>query len=79
MFANGPRFRFHERGHVQGEDLYAAYGRTDAGRYVTVFFLHKSDGEALIVTARDMDPKERERYGRKWQAHRPPPRIIRQY
>lgn len=48
-----------------GEHLYAAYGQTAAGRYLTVFFIHKPGNEALIISARDMDDQERKRYGRK--------------
>ncbi len=44
--------------------MYAGYGRTDAGRYLTVFFIHKPGGLALIISARDMDEKERRRYGK---------------
>lgn len=44
--------------------MYAAYGQTDAGRYLTVFFIHKPGGRALIISARDMDGKERRQYGR---------------
>lgn len=64
-FAGRPRFKFVERGRFEGENLYAAYGRTDSGRYLTVFFIHKKTGEALILSARDMDRKERKRYGKK--------------
>ena len=60
-----PKVRFIERGHRQGENLYAAYGQTEAGRYLTVFFILKSDKRALIITAREMDRKERRRYGRR--------------
>jgi hypothetical protein len=49
----------------KGEHLYAAYGQTETGRYLTVFFIHKGGNEALIISARDMDNKERKRYGRK--------------
>ena len=62
VFRRGPLFRRVERGRVPGEDLYAALGRTDAGRYVIVFFVLKKSGDALMVTARDMDRKERRRY-----------------
>lgn len=58
-------FRFVERGHRAGEDVYAALGQTDGGRYLIVFFVHKGDGRALIVSARDMTPAERRRYGRR--------------
>jgi uncharacterized protein len=64
VFESKPKFRFVERGHRQGENLYSAMGRTDAGRYVVVFFVHKSDGRALPVSARDMTAAERKRYER---------------
>jgi uncharacterized DUF497 family protein len=47
------------------EHLYAAYGQTAEGRYLVIFFIHKVTQEALIISARDMDRKERKRYGRK--------------
>lgn len=59
-----PYVRFMEQGHRPGEDLYAAFGQTDGGRYLVVFFLHKGDDSALIVTARDMTNKEKRYYGR---------------
>ena len=65
VFENGPRFRLHEKGNVRGEDLYVAYGRTGAGRYLTVFFIHKQSSEALVITARDMERRERRRYASK--------------
>jgi hypothetical protein len=64
-FQNDPRVERLERGHRPGEDLYIALGQTDDGRYLSIFFIHKKDGQALIVTARDMTQKERRRYGRK--------------
>ncbi len=65
VFFNRPKYRFVESGHRSGEDVYAASGQTDAGRYLTVFFIHKSADLALILSARDMDQKERKRYERK--------------
>jgi len=65
LFHNNPHFQRLERGHRPQEDLYTATGRTDAGRYLIVFFIYKKDGQALIVTARDMTSQERKRYGRK--------------
>ena len=65
VFANRPRFRFVEKGHRSGENVYAALGRTDAGRYLIIFFVRKKDGRALIVSARDMTSAERRRYGKK--------------
>jgi len=60
-----PHVRFVEQGHQQDEDLYAAYGRTEAGRYVIVFYVLKRGGRALVISARDMDDKERRTYGRR--------------
>ena len=65
MFDEGPKFRFVESGNRPGEDVYAALGRTEAGRYLIAFFILKADGRALPVSARDMTPAERKRYGRK--------------
>jgi len=65
IFFNHPRFWFVESGNREGEDVYAATGQTDAGRYLIAFFIHKTDKSALILSARDMDRKERKRHGRK--------------
>ena len=63
---NRPRIRFAEKGRVQGDDVYAAFGRTFEGRYLSVFFIYKPDSKtAVIISARDMSKKERKRYGRK--------------
>ncbi len=50
---------------MEGEDVYAAYGRTHAGRYMTAVFIRKFGNRALIISARDMDSKERKQYGKK--------------
>jgi uncharacterized DUF497 family protein len=65
VFLNKPRFRFVELGNQKGEDVYSASGQTEAGRYLIIFFIHKSSNTALILSARDMDKKERRRYERK--------------
>ncbi len=64
VFFNRPQYRFVESGHRAGEDVYAASGQTDAGRYLIVFFINKPDHLALILSARDMDRRERRRYER---------------
>ena len=64
VFLAPPQFRRLEKGKVDGEDVYGAYGQTEAGRYLTVVFIRKLGGRALIITARDMDSKERKQYGR---------------
>lgn len=60
-----PHVRFMERGYQPGEDLYAAFGQTDAGRYLAVYFILKETQSALIVTAREMTRQEIKSYGRK--------------
>jgi uncharacterized DUF497 family protein len=65
VFLNRPRFELQERGDVLGEDLYRATGRTDAGRYLVVFFISKRMGRALVISARDATKQERKRYGKK--------------
>lgn len=65
VFFSRSRFRFVELGDRPGEDVYAVGGQTEAGRYLVVFFIHKPSRTALILSARDMDDKERKRYERK--------------
>ena len=65
IFFNQPRYWFVERGNRPGEDVYATTGQTDAGRYLIVFFIHKERNMALILSARNMDRKERKRHERK--------------
>ena len=62
VFATRPHYRRIARGHVQGEDVYGAFGQTAAGRYLSVFFIKKPDRTALIISARDMDDRERNQY-----------------
>ncbi len=56
--------RFIERGHVKGENVYAAFGQTAAGRYLVVLFIAKEGARALPISARDMTAKERRLYAR---------------
>lgn len=65
VFFNKPQFRFVEKGNRKDENVYSALGQTDSGRYVIVIFIHKYNNLALILSARDMDKKERKRYGKK--------------
>jgi len=64
VFINNPKYRLLERGKIEGEDVYSAYGHTNAGRYVTVIFIRKFGNRALVISARDMDRKERKQYGK---------------
>lgn len=66
VLLNQPRIRFAERGHTAGEDVYAAFGQTFGGRYLSVFFIYKpANATAVIISARAMSDKERKAYGRK--------------
>ena len=65
VFSNQPRVKRMNKGHYRGEDVYRALGQTDAGRYLTVFFIHKLTHEALVLSARGMDDQERRSYARK--------------
>lgn len=64
-FEGQPQFRFVEKGHRKGEDVYMTLGRTETGRYLTVLFILKETGEALVLSARDMAANERKYYDRK--------------
>jgi uncharacterized DUF497 family protein len=65
VFANRPKFRFVEKGHYPGENVYAALGQTNAGRHLIVFFVCKQNRSALILSARNMTPTERKKYEQK--------------
>ena len=65
LLRSSSHFRFVEKGHRQGENVYSAMGQTSAGRYLIVFFVRKKTQQALIVSARDMTDSERKRYEKK--------------
>jgi uncharacterized DUF497 family protein len=39
-----------------------ALGQTDAGRYLSVFFVYKKTHDAIPISVRDMDDDERDDY-----------------
>lgn len=65
VFAERPKFRFVEKGDRRDEDVYMALGPSESGRHLAVLFIRKLNGEALILSARDMAAKERRMYERK--------------
>jgi len=65
VLSGRPKIKRMLKGRFRGEDVYGALGQPQAGRYVTVFFIHKLTGEALVLSARDMDKKERKNYAKK--------------
>jgi len=65
FFANRPLFRFVEKRYRPNENVYAALGQTNVGRYLIIFFVYKKDKHALILSARDMTRAERRKYEQK--------------
>jgi uncharacterized protein len=62
ILINNPRIRFAEKGNVQNNDIYPAFGKTFGGRYLSVFFIYKPENKtSIIISARDMSKKEREK------------------
>lgn len=59
-----PLVRRMSKGHVRGEDVYAAMAQISSGRYLIVFFIDKKRGMALPISARDMGSSERKYYAR---------------
>ena len=43
VFANKPKVKKMHRGHFCGEDVYRAFGQTEAGRYLTSVFHPQTD------------------------------------
>ena len=60
VLENSPSFQHKEAGYRDGEDVYAAFGQTNTGRLLSVFFVYTQDKRAIIVSARDMTQKERD-------------------
>lgn len=65
VFNNHPRIEFAAKGNIRGEDLYTAKGQTESGRYLIIFFIKKPDSQVLVISAREMDSKERKSYAKK--------------
>jgi uncharacterized DUF497 family protein len=64
VLQNQPKFQRKEAGYKAGEDIYVAFGQTDTGRFLSVFFVYTQDQRAIIVSARDMTQQERRKYGK---------------
>ncbi|HJU61078.1 MAG TPA: BrnT family toxin, partial [Candidatus Binatia bacterium] len=65
ILRNSLHFRFVEKGHRRGENVYSALGQTSAGRYLIVFFVRKKRVKLYRYPARDMTSGERRRYEKK--------------
>ncbi len=61
-----PTVKKMRKGYFRGEHVYRALGKTETGgRYLTIFFIHKGIDKVLILSARDMDKKERKIHAKK--------------
>jgi uncharacterized DUF497 family protein len=65
VFCGEPLYRFVEKGHAADENVYAALGLTDAGRFLIIFFIYKANRKALVISSRNMTDAERKRYEKK--------------
>lgn len=65
IFDSEPRSRFVENGTREDENVSVATGQTDGEHYFIVPFVLKMVGEALILSTRDMELKERKGHERK--------------
>lgn len=64
LFQAHPLIEFVENGRLRSQNVYIALGQSEDGRYLAVFFINKGRGRALVISARDMDKKERKHYGK---------------
>jgi len=65
VFLDRPKFYFVEKGHRNKENVYAALGKTIAGRFLIIFFVYKKNKSAFILSARNMTGAERRKYEEK--------------
>ena len=64
FFQNKPKFRRGPKGNHIKENIYYAFGRSNANRLLFVVFVFKKNNEALILSVRDMDNKEKSVYSK---------------
>ena len=64
VFFNGPLFVLDDPKHSVPENRWAAFGKTDAGRFLAVIFT-KRGNLIRIISARDMNKRERKFYNEK--------------
>ena len=64
VLCSKPHIRKVGKGNVKDENIYAAFGQTNGGRYLIIFYIRKLTGAILPISARDMDDAERKYYGK---------------
>jgi uncharacterized protein len=70
ILLSNPHIRRAAKGHIKGEHVYAAYGQTESGRYLIVFFIYKGQGAALPISGHDMTTREQGYYDEQNEAGR---------
>jgi uncharacterized DUF497 family protein len=61
IFFNAPLLVLEDPSHSRAEKRWAAFGQTDAGRFLVVIFTKRGD-LLRVISARNMNRKEREFY-----------------
>jgi len=64
VLKNNSKFRRGSKGNYLKENIYYALGKTDANRFLFIVFILKRNNEALIISAREMDDKEKSIYSK---------------
>ena len=70
VLLTSPHILWVEKGRIKGEHVYAAYGQTEAGRLLIVFFIYKGRGSVLPISGRDRTTSERRLFHEQNKAHR---------
>jgi uncharacterized protein len=60
VLRSSSHFRFVEKGHRRGENVYSAMGQTSAGRYLIVFFV-RENAPSVTGIGTGHDPKREEK------------------
>jgi uncharacterized DUF497 family protein len=68
VFFNRPLLVLDDPKHSVSEERWAAFGKTDADRFLVVIFTRR-DNLIRIISARDMNGRERESYGGEEKNH----------
>lgn len=68
IFENDPKFIFKDEKHSQLESRNGIFGQTNKGRKLSVVFVIRKD-RIRIITARDMNRKERSAYEEKIKSY----------
>ncbi len=68
IFGSAKKTIIKDEKHSLKEERYMIWGKTNVGRKLTVFFTLRND-KVRIISARDMNRKEKNAYDKKVQSH----------